>query len=287
MMSKSKPVILFLEDERYLAEAFSQQLQEEGYEVFQTSNPDQAICFLESDQHFDLFISDVQVGVAGAKLLGPFSVQGGQLTGIEIGRRFRKRRPETPIIFWTNSCQKEVRSSARRIGKAHVVSKKLGGPHILEFIAETLDGFRNGKRPRSFIVHGHENESIYELLDFITVDLNLPKPIILREQAPAVTTLIEKLEEEAANIDVVFVLLTPDDELIDQNGKRSFRARPNVLFELGFFLGLLGRHTGCIILLHKKPVDLPSDMGGLVSIDITAGIRTQAELIKAELAEWR
>src|SRR5215212_2106180 len=62
---------------------------------------------------------------------------------------------------------------------------------------------------RSFIVHGHDNETLLELKDYVQNTLNLGKPIVLREQPGLGKTMIEKFEREAGDIGVVFVLLTP------------------------------------------------------------------------------
>ena len=42
------------------------------------------------------------------------------------------------------------------------------------------------------------------------------------------------------------------------------RARQNVVFELGYFMGKLGRERVCLLL--KDQVELPSDIGGIVYI---------------------
>ena len=42
------------------------------------------------------------------------------------------------------------------------------------------------------------------------------------------------------------------------------RARQNVIFELGFFIGMLGRHRVCA--LYKGGVELPSDLSGVLWI---------------------
>ena len=74
----------------------------------------------------------------------------------------------------------------------------------------------------------------------------------------------------------VFVLLTPDDEVVNPGAPESGtrRARQNVILELGFFLGRLGRESGKILLLHKGPIEIPSDIAGIEYIDITNGIET-------------
>jgi predicted nucleotide-binding protein len=86
---------------------------------------------------------------------------------------------------------------------------------------------------------------------------------------------------------LVFVLLTPDDEVAgpsDTNAEKR-RARQNVIFEMGFFLGKLGSESGKILLLHKGPVDIPSDISGIEYIDITNEIESAGEKIRRELQE--
>lgn len=84
----------------------------------------------------------------------------------------------------------------------------------------------------------------------------------LREQANSGRTVVEKIE---ANSDVGFavVLLTPDD-VGRANGQTELenRARQNVLLELGYFIGKLGREKVCT--LKKGSVEIPSDFAGVV-----------------------
>jgi predicted nucleotide-binding protein len=84
---------------------------------------------------------------------------------------------------------------------------------------------------------------------------------------------------------LVFVLLTSDDvgaEAATPNDKRR-RARQNVIFEMGFFLGALGRESGRVLLLHKGPLEIPSDLSGIIYIDITNGIEAAGESIRKEI----
>ena len=74
-------------------------------------------------------------------------------------------------------------------------------------------------------------------------------------------TVIEKVE---AHRDVGFavVLLTPDDEGCVKSGTPQPRARQNVLLELGYFIGILGRKNVCA--LKRGELEIPSDFGGVV-----------------------
>jgi len=83
----------------------------------------------------------------------------------------------------------------------------------------------------------------------------------------------------------VFVLLTPDDAVPaeDASDEVKRRAHQNVIFEMGYFLGKLGRHRGRVLLLYKDPLELPSDISGLIYINITRGIEAAGEDIRREL----
>lgn len=106
---------------------------------------------------------------------------------------------------------------------------------------------------RSFIVHGHDHQSLYELKDYLQNNLKLGEPVILRQMPGLGRTLIEKFEREAEAVELVFVLLTPDDTVADpaDPDSQKSRARQNVILKLGFFLGKLGRASGRVLLLHK------------------------------------
>lgn len=139
---------------------------------------------------------------------------------------------------------------------------------------------------RSFIVHGHDHRSLYELKDYLQNILKLGEPVVLRQMPGLGKTLIEKFEREAEAVELVFVLLTPDDKaaaVADPDTEKR-RARQNVIFELGFFLGKLGRESGKILLLHKGPTEIPSDIAGIEYIDITNGIESAGETIRRELS---
>lgn len=118
---------------------------------------------------------------------------------------------------------------------------------------------------RVFLVHGHDNELKETTARFLEkLDL---KPIILHEQTSKGLTIIEKFEEYS---DVAFavVLLTPDDHgsKIGDNDNLLKRARQNVIFELGYFIGKLGRKN--VVGLVKDNIEFPSDYTGVIYIGV-------------------
>lgn len=114
-----------------------------------------------------------------------------------------------------------------------------------------------------FIVHGHDEAAKQTVARFIE-KLKL-RPIILHEQPNEGRTVIEKFEDHT-NVGFAVVLMTPDDVGASASDKDNLkpRSRQNVIFELGFFAGKLGRNRVCA--LYKEGVEIPSDYKGVLFI---------------------
>jgi predicted nucleotide-binding protein len=112
-----------------------------------------------------------------------------------------------------------------------------------------------------FVVHGHDEgapEGVARFLEKIGLTA-----IILREQPNQGRTTIEKFVDYAGAVGFAVVLLTPDDlGGAAATEVQLSRARQNVIFELGYFVGSLGRGRAC--LLRKGEVEIPSDLYGVV-----------------------
>lgn len=77
-------------------------------------------------------------------------------------------------------------------------------------------------------------------------------------------TTIESLMGIASNVDFAILLLTPDD-LTTSRRKKIDSPRDNVIFELGLFMGALGRDR-TLIVADKALGKLPSDLLGVVTL---------------------
>ena len=132
-------------------------------------------------------------------------------------------------------------------------------------------------------MHGHDSNLLLELKNFLQNKLRFPEPIILREQPSLGKTIIEKFEHYSNDIDLVFVLLTPDDCVNYENDSCSRRARQNVIFELGYFYGRLLRTSGKVILIYKGPLEIPSDISGIMYIQIENDFKSITEELRNEI----
>ena len=89
--------------------------------------------------------------------------------------------------------------------------------------------------------------------------------IILHEMISGGGTIIEKLECHS-DVGFAVVLLTPDDvgAIANSEDRLKSRARQNVILELGYFVGKLGRNRVCALL--KGDIEIPSDMLGVAYV---------------------
>ena len=122
-----------------------------------------------------------------------------------------------------------------------------------------------------FIVHGHGE--LAKITAARTLEQLGLKPIILHEQEDYGNTIIEKFESNATDVGFAVVLLTADDMGISRKDieksntenrepKASKRARQNVVFEMGYFMGKLDRAH--VFLLLEDGVEKPGDLDGIV-----------------------
>jgi predicted nucleotide-binding protein len=136
---------------------------------------------------------------------------------------------------------------------------------------------------RIFVVHGHDGEmkeSVARALEKLGLE-----PIILHEMPNKGLTIIEKFED-FSDVNFAVVLLSPDDmgySKSDFPDGAKPRARQNVIFELGFFIGKLGRNR-VAALYRGEDIEIPSDYDGVVYIPYDTSDGWKLKLVR-ELKE--
>lgn len=187
--------------------------------------------------------------------------------------------------WMTNIGEKEraaFKKHSSEAGSLNDVSEEGTVPALIEptFPRTLVASSQRSAMPKSnkvFIVHGHDEGALDKLARFLE-KLKLGV-IILKEQPNQGRTIIEKYEACADDVAFAVVLLTPDDLGSTAAGtNEAHRARQNVIFELGYFSGKLGR--GKVCLLRKGAVEIPSDLFGVIYTDLDAGDGWKLALLK-------
>lgn len=145
-------------------------------------------------------------------------------------------------------------------------------PSLLEQHSDEPKDKKEIDSKKVFIVHGH-NEALKTKVARVVEQMGL-KAIILHEQEDFGKTVIEKFEDNADDVGFAIILLTADDtavshkELEKESTIKGYkaqykdRARQNVIFEMGFFIGKLGRAR--VFELLEEGIEEPSDLKGII-----------------------
>lgn len=151
---------------------------------------------------------------------------------------------------------------ARAVGALKAIVKSRPAPRQLS----TREAFAEATRGSDiFLIHGHDTGAREGVARFIE-SLGL-KICILHEMENQGKTIIEKFEHYS-NVGFAVALLTSDD----LGGSKKTpeqklpRARQNVVFEFGYFIGKLGRSRVCALV--DDGVEKPSDLDGIVYIPL-------------------
>ena len=275
---------IFLIDDDVAADSLAEYLECRGHSVTRIRTIGHAMESMAEILAADLIVLDLLMP------LGTFQdseFKAIRATGMRVYKEIRKLSKSLKIVIYTADQDAAIAEIIRSDKYTQLISR-WSGPSLSEFLStiNRMLGIEDAEpQMQVFIVHGHDDTAKLSLKNYLQNSLKLPEPTILHEQPNCGRTIIEKFEDLSREADLVFVLLTPDDPTAagsDSDAKKR-RARQNVIFELGYFIGLLGRRSGRVFLLYKGDLELPSDISGLVYLNIDHGIESVGEQIRREI----
>ena len=165
---------------------------------------------------------------------------------------------DTPDSSWVEACADGLRETKAIF---EVYLEELRSCDSEKDITSATD--KKSDNNRVFVVHGHDGELRQSIAR--TLEKQGIEPIILAEQANLGATIIEKFEKYS-DVRAAICLFTEDDlGKANKEDDLKRRARQNVVFEAGYFIGKLGREN--VVLLANRDIEMPSDLSGVVYTD--------------------
>ncbi len=167
-------------------------------------------------------------------------------------------------------CQPEIKAALGGTASAPIATSVSAAPA------------RPSANTKVFVVYGHD-ETARNHLEAMLRRWNL-EPLILDQLPSEGQTIIEKLEKYTAEVKFAVVLATPDDQgnRAGREDEKAYRARQNVVLELGMLLSRLGRSRVAIILKQQANMERPSDIQGLIYIPFKDDLQREAGTILAK-----
>lgn len=128
-----------------------------------------------------------------------------------------------------------------------------------------------------FVIHGRDEKTRVEL-ELLILKSTGTSAIVLSDQPNRGATVIEKFESAFTPASFAIAIMSADDQggLMGSDPLQP-RARQNVLLELGYAMGKLGRSRTAV--LYDPAVDLPSDLGGIAYYPIDAVGKWKTDLL--------
>lgn len=115
-----------------------------------------------------------------------------------------------------------------------------------------------------FVAYGHDTNARYQIENLLR-KWNL-EPLLIDDLPTQGRTIIEQLENYIPQANFGIVLITPDDIGYPKEAEnnKKYRARQNVVLELGMLLSKFGRSRVAVVIKESSDLEKPSDIHGLL-----------------------
>lgn len=297
-----KIVLLHVEDDAQYLERLIDYVRPEKFNILKADTFEDAREIIENSVRIDCAVVDMMLPRDQNSRSGRESDvhdYGAQLI------RLLRRRFDRAFVIGTS--KRDELSRAEHSFINHFIVKRDDSRYLrsISHLIRVHYGLDGAFPMNCFIVHGHNSKAVNDLKTWLSVNTIFDDTVVLADQPSSSLSIIEKFEVFAAESDAVFVLLTRDDRAISEaelaaqesarmeNGslpadlaRLRYRARQNVIFEAGYFLGRFGRQQGRVFLLFQGNLELPSDLAGMVYIDISNGIGSAHDDLRRELQDF-
>ncbi len=130
-----------------------------------------------------------------------------------------------------------------------------------------------------FVIHGKDELNMHRLCGILRNECGVT-PVVMSAKPGMSRSLSDKFEKEASTCSFAFALFTLDDIVSVQGGTYG-QARPNVIYETGWFIGRLGLKR--IVLLLQDGVEMHTDLQGVSRIHFRDDVSEKFLVIQQEL----
>jgi hypothetical protein len=134
------------------------------------------------------------------------------------------------------------------------------------------------RKPRLFIASSVESLSIAEAVN-VNLDHEFEITIWKNGTFKLSSTAIEDLVEKSSTVDFALFIFAPDD-IATIRSRKEHIVRDNVIFEMGLFIGAIGKSRSFILKPRNQEMHLPTDLLGVTPADYDSN-RSDGDLVSA------
>ncbi len=134
------------------------------------------------------------------------------------------------------------------------------------------------RKPRIFIASSVESLDVAEAIN-VNLDHEFEVTIWKNGTFKLSSSTVEDLVSKSSSVDFALFIFAPDDIATIRNREHHI-VRDNVLFEMGLFVGAIGKERTFFIKPRNQDMYLPTDLLGLMPADYEAN-RSDGDLVSA------
>lgn len=134
------------------------------------------------------------------------------------------------------------------------------------------------RKPRLFIASSSESLNIAEAVN-VNLDHKFEITIWTNGTFKLSSTTIDDLVEKSSTVDFALFIFAPDD-IASIRSRKEHVVRDNVIFEMGLFIGAIGKSRSFILKPRDQIMHLPTDLLGVTPADYDSN-RSDGDLVSA------
>lgn len=134
------------------------------------------------------------------------------------------------------------------------------------------------RKPRLFIASSVESLAIAEAVN-VNLDHNFEVTLWANGTFRLSSSTIEDLVEKSSTVDFALFIFAPDD-IMTIRDRNEHVVRDNVIFEMGLFVGAIGKSRSFVLKPRDVDMHLPTDLLGVTPADFDAN-RSDGDLVSA------
>ena len=150
---------------------------------------------------------------------------------------------------------------------------------IAQYIKNFFDTGKERIYNNVFVVYGHNPQMRSSVEDYLKTQ-GLKSIDLFENSTGGIQSVFDALNNCSDTAECAIILLSADDIVLDkENLQFVYRARQNVIFEMGLFAGHLGKDKAIVLYEKNNKFEFPSDITGIfyIEYDEMSGWKRQLE----------
>ncbi len=199
--------------------------------------------------------------------------------GIDLYNVAKHNNPNAKIFILSNLKVYDLRTIFNNVDAEYFCKKQTNEIDIARHVKNYFDTGKKRIFNNIFVVYGHNEYMKSSVIDYIHYT-GLRSVDLFEDSSGGLQTIFNALIDCANAVECAIILLSADDIVNDETKNKTFyRARQNVIFEMGFFSGFLGENRVIVLYEEHENFEFPSDISGIFYIKFDANGKWKKDLI--------